>query len=67
MVPQDYIVELIQTYGVWAVFIVVGLESIGIPMPGELVLILASTFRRDARAQPAADHCGRVRWCHPWR
>jgi membrane protein DedA with SNARE-associated domain len=36
--------ELIKTYGYWAVAIIVGLESIGIPLPGETMLIAAATY-----------------------
>lgn len=36
--------HLIHTYGYWAVFGVVGLESLGVPVPGETMLIAAATF-----------------------
>ena len=36
--------HLVSTYGYWAVFVLVALESIGIPLPGETVLIVASTL-----------------------
>ena len=36
--------HLLQTYGYWAVFILVGLESLGIPLPGETILIAAGTY-----------------------
>ena len=36
--------QLIHTYGYWAVGGVVGLESLGVPMPGETMLIAAATF-----------------------
>jgi membrane protein DedA with SNARE-associated domain len=36
--------HLIVTYGYWAVALLVGLESLGIPLPGETILILAATY-----------------------
>jgi membrane protein DedA with SNARE-associated domain len=40
----DYMTHLFTAYGYWAVFFVVGLESIGIPLPGELIVVVASIF-----------------------
>jgi len=36
--------HLIETYGYLAVFLLVGAESLGIPLPGETALILAGTY-----------------------
>jgi membrane protein DedA with SNARE-associated domain len=36
--------HLIDTYGYWAVFVLVGAESLGIPVPGETALIVAGTY-----------------------
>jgi membrane protein DedA with SNARE-associated domain len=36
--------DLLGTYGYAVVFVMVGLESIGIPLPGETALILASLY-----------------------
>ena len=36
--------HLLTTYGYWAVFTLVGLESLGIPLPGETVLISAGIY-----------------------
>jgi membrane protein DedA with SNARE-associated domain len=36
--------HLISSYGYYAVFLIVGLESVGIPLPGETALIAASTY-----------------------
>jgi len=41
---MHYIAHLIETYGLIAVGTVIGLESMGLPFPGETVLILASIF-----------------------
>jgi len=38
------IAQLVQTYGYWAVFLAVGLESLGVPLPGETTLIAAALF-----------------------
>jgi membrane protein DedA with SNARE-associated domain len=35
---------LITTYGYYAVFVLVGAESLGIPLPGETALILAAVY-----------------------
>ena len=36
--------QLVQTYGYWAVFLAVGAESLGVPIPGETTLIAAAVF-----------------------
>jgi membrane protein DedA with SNARE-associated domain len=36
--------HLIETYGYAAVFVLVGLESLGVPVPGETALIVAGTY-----------------------
>jgi membrane protein DedA with SNARE-associated domain len=36
--------EFVSTYGYLAVFIIVGLESAGVPMPGETALVTAAIF-----------------------
>jgi membrane protein DedA with SNARE-associated domain len=36
--------QLVATYGYWAVALAVGLESVGVPMPGETTLIAAALF-----------------------
>lgn len=36
--------HLIALYGYWAIAVIVGLESMGIPLPGETVLIAAGTW-----------------------
>src|SRR4051812_37003340 len=41
----DFFTRLVENYGYWAyltVFLVVALESLGIPLPGESVLITAA-------------------------
>ena len=36
--------HLVGTYGYWAVALLVGAESLGVPLPGETALILAGTY-----------------------
>lgn len=36
--------ELLATYGYWTVFAVIGLESMGLPLPGESALIAAALY-----------------------
>jgi membrane protein DedA with SNARE-associated domain len=40
----DYLKFLISTYGYWAVGLIVCLESMGLPLPGEAVLVIASLY-----------------------
>lgn len=39
-----YVQPLIATHGYWAVFVIVMLESAGVPLPGETALLLAAIF-----------------------
>ena len=43
-VSPTLIEHLIQTYGLWALFTVVMLESIGFPVPGEPSLVTAALY-----------------------
>jgi membrane protein DedA with SNARE-associated domain len=36
--------HLVASYGYWGVFAFVGLESLGVPLPGETILIAAGTY-----------------------
>jgi membrane protein DedA with SNARE-associated domain len=36
--------HLIASHGYWALFALVGLESLGVPLPGETALIIAGTY-----------------------
>jgi membrane protein DedA with SNARE-associated domain len=36
--------HLIHAYGYWAVFLLVGVESLGIPLPGETAVIVAGAY-----------------------
>ncbi len=35
---------LIKSYGYWGIGLIVGIESMGIPLPGETILVLASMY-----------------------
>jgi membrane protein DedA with SNARE-associated domain len=43
LTPEE-LQHLIHTYGYWAVGAIVGLESMGIPLPGETVLVIAAIY-----------------------
>ncbi len=36
--------HLITSYGYWPLFALVGVESLGVPLPGETALIVAGTY-----------------------
>jgi len=38
------VTQPVQTYGYWAVFLAVGLESLGVPIPGETTLVAAALY-----------------------
>jgi membrane protein DedA with SNARE-associated domain len=42
----------VSTNGYWAIALIVGLESMGIPLPGETILVLAAIY--------AGQHGGKV-------
>jgi membrane protein DedA with SNARE-associated domain len=39
---SDYLIGLIQVYGPWIIFGIVALESAGVPLPGETILVAAA-------------------------
>lgn len=41
---QEYLQQLVASHGYWAVALIVGLESMGIPLPGETILVLAAVY-----------------------
>jgi membrane protein DedA with SNARE-associated domain len=49
LIPQGELQQLVNTYGYWAIAGIVGLESMGLPLPGETVLVLAAIY---AATQP---------------
>lgn len=44
LLDQAQIVSLLTTYGYWAIFIIVALESAGVPLPGETVLVGSAIY-----------------------
>ncbi|MGA8170473.1 MAG: DedA family protein [Methylocystis sp.] len=44
LLDQGQIVHLVSTYGYWAIFVIVSLESAGVPLPGETMLIGAAIY-----------------------
>jgi membrane protein DedA with SNARE-associated domain len=40
----EYLTQLIATYGYVAVAVIIGLESMGLPLPGESALVLAALY-----------------------
>jgi membrane protein DedA with SNARE-associated domain len=44
LLDQAQIVSILSTYGYWAIFIVVALESSGLPLPGETILVGAAIY-----------------------
>jgi membrane protein DedA with SNARE-associated domain len=42
--PTEQIQQLVETHGYLAVGLVVGLESMGIPLPGETILVAAAVY-----------------------
>jgi membrane protein DedA with SNARE-associated domain len=52
LLPHEALQQLVSTYGYWGVAVVVGLESMGIPLPGETILVLAAIY---AAADPTLN------------
>lgn len=46
LLDQAQIASILSTYGYWAIFVVVALESAGVPLPGETMLVGASIYAR---------------------
>src|SRR5437016_720989 len=44
VLSPTWIQQLIQAYGLWVLFLLVMLESAGIPMPGETALVTAALY-----------------------
>ena len=49
---HEQLEQVVATYGYWAIAFIVGLESMGIPLPGETILVLAAIY---AAADPALN------------
>ena len=44
MQTPSWIAHGLQTYGYWIIFVAVGLESMGVPFPGETALVAGSVY-----------------------
>ncbi|HLN24621.1 MAG TPA: DedA family protein, partial [Patescibacteria group bacterium] len=42
--PDLPIEQFVTQYGYWAVFLIIGLESAGLPLPGEITLVTAAVI-----------------------
>jgi putative SOS response-associated peptidase YedK len=49
---QEQLQQIVATHGYWAIALIVGLESMGIPLPGETILVLAAIY---AAADPTLN------------
>ncbi len=47
--------QLVTAHGYWAVALIVVLESMGLPLPGETILVLAAIY---AATEPSNQHLG---------
>ena len=43
-VTAQNLLHLLATYGYWAVFVFIAIESMGIPFPGETMLLVAAIY-----------------------
>ena len=50
LIPVGELQQLVSTHGYWVVALIVGLESMGLPLPGETILVLATIY---AAAEPS--------------
>ena len=62
---SDFLLGLIQTHGPWVIFGIVALESAGVPLPGETILVsgallAAATHRIDISVVVAATAAGAI-------
>src|SRR5437764_7809385 len=42
--PTTRFSKLVSAHGYWVIALIVGLESMGIPLPGETILVLAAIY-----------------------
>ena len=48
--------QLVSLHGYWVIGLIVGLESLGLPLPGETILVLAAIY---AATEPSFNIWGR--------
>jgi hypothetical protein len=66
---SDALISLIPTYGPWTIFGIVALESAGVSLPGETILVAAARPRLRPRAHSGVPHGTSpppwtVSWCN---
>jgi membrane protein DedA with SNARE-associated domain len=44
MFSESALADLIEAHGYWVVAVVIGIESMGVPLPGETMLVLAAIY-----------------------
>jgi membrane protein DedA with SNARE-associated domain len=44
VIDHGFLHQLMTTYGLWALFVIVALESMGLPLPGETALVTAALY-----------------------
>jgi membrane protein DedA with SNARE-associated domain len=44
LVSFEELQQLVSAHGYWVVALIVGLESMGLPLPGETILVLAAIY-----------------------
>ena len=44
MFSHEALQNLVSAHGYWVIALIVGLESMGIPLPGETILVLAAIY-----------------------
>src|SRR5207249_198088 len=49
LIVHETIAQLVATYGYLVLFLIVGIESFGIPLPGETALVSAAAFAASGR------------------
>lgn len=54
-ISPDLLHHLLHTYGLWMLFVLVGLESMGLPLPGETALLSAAIYA-------GATHALGIQW-----
>ena len=55
VLSPTWIQELIQTYGLWVLFTLVTLESLGVPMPGETALVTTALYAGSTNFIPSVS------------
>src|SRR5437762_3533918 len=49
VIPSTHLQDLLHTYGYAAIFGVIALENVGLPIPGETILLTAAIYAGETR------------------